>query len=72
MFYALATNINMYLFYGITGAGAFHTFSIGNLPNSVLIAGFNFVCLLVICVQLFVSILREQKGYGEEQKYGNQ
>lgn len=62
MFYAFATNINMFLFYGMTGASPFHTFSVGNIPNSVIIALFNFICLSAICILLLISILNEQKA----------
>lgn len=58
--YVFVTNMNMYLFYGITGWGGFDVLSIGRIPNSVIIASFNTIILLGICVVLFISILKEQ------------
>lgn len=61
MFYAFATNMNIYLFYGITGWGGFDVLSIGKLPNSVIISSVNTIVLLGICVILFISILKENR-----------
>lgn len=61
--YVIITNMNMYLFYGITGSGWFHTLSVGNIPNSVFLAGTNTIVLLGICIYLVIDILKEQKNY---------
>lgn len=60
IFYVLSTNMNMYLFYNLTGFGSFHVLSIGEVPNSVIIAGINTIVLLGICVYLFIDIIKAQ------------
>lgn len=60
--YAIITNMNMYLFYGITGDVWFHTLSVGDIPNSVILASANTIVLLGICGFLFISILKEQNS----------
>lgn len=60
IFYVFATNMNMYLFYNLTGSGSFHVLSIAGIPNSVILAGANTVVLSGICLYLFIDILKEQ------------
>lgn len=64
--YAFITNMNMYLFYGITGMTSFHTLSVGNIPNSVIIAGVNTIILLGICIYLIYTIIKDQHKTGLE------
>ena len=64
--YAFITNMNMYLFYGITGMTSFHTLSVGNIPNSVIIAGVNTIILLGICIYLIYTIIKDQYKTGPE------
>lgn len=64
--YVIITNMNMYLFYGITGSGWFHTLSVGNIPNSVFLAATNTIVLLGICVYFVIDILKDQKSYARE------
>lgn len=61
MVYAFITNMNMYLFYGITGITYFHNLSVANIPNSVILASANTVVLLGINLLLFISILKDQR-----------
>lgn len=60
IFYIFATNMNMYLFYNLTGWGGFHVFSIGQIPNSVILAVANTIILLGICLYLFIDIIKNQ------------
>lgn len=61
MVYAFITNMNMYLFYGITGITYFHNLSVANIPNSVILASANTVVLLGVNLLLFISILKDQR-----------
>lgn len=61
IFYAIVTNVNMALFYGLDGMKNSHVLLWGAIPNSVVLATINTIGLLIICVYLFLNVQKQNR-----------